>query len=770
MSPAKRARRAASVTTPQLPAPAAAINAVAVLALFVPGVLSFGPVFGGAEGYIAAGGGVVLGVALGWLARRFRWPLATVVAATVVVYLLFGGALALSRTTLFGVIPTVDTLVRLVPLSVQAWRDLLTVSLPASNFVGPAVVPYLSGLVLALVATLLALRPHGYRGALVPPLLMLLLGILWGIDVAPWGAALGVGYGVLALSWAAWRRIDDFRNDGQAILVSPGSDRLARRRLGGATGMIAAAAAFSLAVSPLMMTANRHVLRQDIRPPLRLQDYASPLTLYRYLELDQRKVGLFTVSGLPSGARVRLASLDAYDGRVYTVDDASSSFVRTGEQAMGSAPDGATTIGITVSTYTGVWMPGGGDVRGVTFTGPNAQAQRETLYYNAFGGTLLTTTPLRGGDGYSVQLTEHAQPAELPDQAALASVALPELSGVPELIGETATEYIGDANTPMEQLRAIEQRLQQGFYSDGADGLSAAGHSSARIASMLSATQLIGDDEQYAVAMALMARQLGIPCRVVMGFYPATAAKGTVEVTGEMAHVWVEVPFQGLGWVQFDPTPDRTRRPQTTEPKPKPTPRPQVLPPPEPPLDRVDVPLEDPGKKRNEDDDASDLLMRILITVGIGLGIAALVSAPFLIIVGLKHRRRTLRMTDPRPANRISGAWAELTDVAIDLGSTVPPIATRRQTGAQFDQEYPAAEPGDIAMAVDANVFGNAEPTVEAATHVWTHVDQAVGVMKSSKGRWRRVTSTFSLRSLRAARASANRPSRLHRMRRKGPR
>ena len=97
MSPAKRARRAASVTTPQLPAPAAAINAVAVLALFVPGVLSFGPVFGGAKGYIAAGGGVVLGVALGWLARRFRWPLATVVAATVVVYLLFGGALALTQ-------------------------------------------------------------------------------------------------------------------------------------------------------------------------------------------------------------------------------------------------------------------------------------------------------------------------------------------------------------------------------------------------------------------------------------------------------------------------------------------------------------------------------------------------------------------------------------------------------------------------------------------------------------------------------------------------
>lgn len=749
-------------TAPRRAASASAAGAatvpvlLAVAALFVPGVASFGPVFGGVDGYVAAGGGVALGLAIGWTSRRWRWSLAATTAVTVAAYLLFGGALALRRTTLFGFIPTPETLVRLVTLSVQSWRDLLTVGIPASNFVGPAVMPYLSGLVLGLLGARAALAPRRYLLALLPPLVLLLLGIAWGLDVAPFGVALGLGYGVMALAWAAWRQAVGGRATGERVFVSGGAATLARRRLTGALAMIVGGALATLAATPLLATADRHVLRQDVRPPLDVQQYASPLTTYRFLELDQRKVGLFTVAGLPAGGRVRLAALDAYDGRVYSVADASAGFARIGGQNAGGT--GSTeTLSVGVQAYAGVWLPGGGDVRGVTFSGPHAAVQSETAYYSPFGGTLLATAGVAEGDAYQVSLLPAVQPADLPTTATPTDVGLPEVSGVPDVIGQAATEYAGEATTPVEQLRAIEKRLQAGYYSDGADGRSTAGHYASRIAAMLSKDELIGDDEQYAVAMALMARQLGIPARVVMGFYPDSprAADGPLQVTGEMAHVWVEVPFASLGWVHFDPTPDRDRRPQTTKPKPKPTPRPQVLPPPEPPVDKVDAPLDDPGKKRDsQDDEGNDLLVRIAVGIGIGLGVATLVGAPFLVVGGLKHRRRSRRENDPVPANRVSGAWAELVDAATDLGTRAPRVATRREAAAVLSKAHPEAAVASIAEAVDSRVFGATAPSVDEAAHVWAEVDTAVVAMRGSVGRWRRLRGSLSLRSFRTARAS----------------
>jgi hypothetical protein len=63
--------------------------------------------------------------------------------------------------------------------------------------------------------------------------------------------------------------------------------------------------------------------------------------------------------------------------------------------------------------------------------------------------------------------------------------------------------------------------------------------------------------QQFSGAMALMLRMVGIPARVATGFAPGTAtADGRgFEVTDLDAHSWVEVYFNGIGWVPFDPTP-----------------------------------------------------------------------------------------------------------------------------------------------------------------------------------------------------------------------
>ncbi|MEY9874966.1 uncharacterized membrane protein YhaH (DUF805 family) [Streptacidiphilus sp. MAP12-33] len=60
----------------------------------------------------------------------------------------------------------------------------------------------------------------------------------------------------------------------------------------------------------------------------------------------------------------------------------------------------------------------------------------------------------------------------------------------------------------------------------------------------------------YASAMAAMARSLGIPARVVVGFTPGQQnPDGSWTVTTHDAHAWPELYFSGVGWLRFEPTP-----------------------------------------------------------------------------------------------------------------------------------------------------------------------------------------------------------------------
>ncbi len=66
----------------------------------------------------------------------------------------------------------------------------------------------------------------------------------------------------------------------------------------------------------------------------------------------------------------------------------------------------------------------------------------------------------------------------------------------------------------------------------------------------------IGYCQQFSGAMALMLRMIGIPARVASGFSPGSSSQeGTYVVRDFDAHSWVEVYFNGIGWVSFDPTP-----------------------------------------------------------------------------------------------------------------------------------------------------------------------------------------------------------------------
>ena len=80
-------------------------------------------------------------------------------------------------------------------------------------------------------------------------------------------------------------------------------------------------------------------------------------------------------------------------------------------------------------------------------------------------------------------------------------------------------------------------------------------NSSSALAQFLTITRR-GYCQQFAFAMAALARLLGIPSRVAVGYTPGTyLGNGRWQVKTTDAHAWPELYFQGAGWLRFEPTP-----------------------------------------------------------------------------------------------------------------------------------------------------------------------------------------------------------------------
>ena len=65
----------------------------------------------------------------------------------------------------------------------------------------------------------------------------------------------------------------------------------------------------------------------------------------------------------------------------------------------------------------------------------------------------------------------------------------------------------------------------------------------------------VGYCQQYAAALAWMARVAGIPARVAFGFTKGAQQGDSWIITNRNAHAWTEIYLQGFGWIPFDATP-----------------------------------------------------------------------------------------------------------------------------------------------------------------------------------------------------------------------
>ena len=233
---------------------------------------------------------------------------------------------------------------------------------------------------------------------------------------------------------------------------------------------------------------------------------------------------------------------------------------------------------------------------------------------------------------------------------------------------------------------------------------------------------------QFATAMAIMARTLGIPTRVAVGFLPGKAVQDgnhfTYVVSGKEAHAWPELYFSGYGWVRFEPTPaQQTGQPPTwSDPLAGLSTGPGVTGP-------GDVPPIGPGSNPGNNAPPATTNPGSFVT-GHGPWLPGSAAAALLLVASaaylvIRRRRRPVELTCERAwhhlrrllARRASITWSD---------STTPRAAVRtvqermaEQTGRAL--EGPALDAlTRLASAVEQERYApRPQPTTSAELHHW---------------------------------------------------
>ncbi len=257
----------------------------------------------------------------------------------------------------------------------------------------------------------------------------------------------------------------------------------------------------------------------------------------------------------------------------------------------------------------------------------------------------------------------------------------------------------------------------------------------------------VATPEQFATLMAMVARYLGVPARVVTGFRLVDSPSGqpigagTYDITNRQAWAWVEIPVVGYGWVICDPTPavataavkappQSVSAPSTTLPprQANAVPRNQIV---------GGHPLAPPGHISVPHRHPTSPWLVVGLTLA-GLLILVLAGGPGQAALRRARRRRYRRAAEP--GARAVGAWLELLD-GLDRagmrpaeGATATEVA--QEIGHHFGAEY-VDQAWAVADVADRAVFSTAVPVAaEEAGRAW----------EVSKEVQRRVLATLDMR------------------------
>lgn len=718
-----------------------------LLLLIVPCYL-FSLPFLGFIGVIAAGSGAVLGCLVALVSRRWHLGILSTLTLMLGVFLLFGPTLAATDPLGRNFYPTLSGLQVLVTSAVTCWRDTLTAPLPLSAAGGAAVLPFLTCLITALFAGLAATSRRPWV-ALIPATISLVAAIAWGAQLVPVARWAGAAYFFLALLWCG--------------LVSEAASKACRRavNLAGAgkknrfirpLAMVAVTLIICLASASLAGVTergNREVLRSHVLPPVELEDFISPLASFRHLSRDWKDKTIAEVNNYPAGTRMRFATMNAYDGTVFKIDPQLNAQFLQVDSILDKGVSADSKAEVKLVNYDQPWVPLLGNAQSIKF----ATQPKPVVYYSTSLRSAFTANP--GSLSYQVSFAKE----RIPSDARMSGLEFDPIpqgkdEALPVEITELNNQLTARATSPLQKVRNVESYLSgQGFFSDGSDGLSRPGHRAARMSQFFQGQELIGDDEQYAVAMALMVRAFGAPARVVLGAYPGDKkAGGDLKLKGDNVHAWVEVKFKEVGWIPFDPTPPRDRVPRTDQPQPKSVPKPQVLQPPPPPATPPVLPHVEKQAHADNHSTGMQILAALAQVAKYGAWLLLLFS-PILLTLLAKWYRSRRRRRAKEPQDRLKGAWEEIVDRFRDRGIRLPAGATRQEAawiidsylGAMSKSQSGARELAGIADYLDYSPSSDSEIDSDWA---WQLVKQLTLTWKTAAGKGKALVAAIRPSSL----------------------
>ncbi|WP_438353977.1 transglutaminase TgpA family protein [Microbacterium sp. CJ88] len=708
---------------------------------------------------VSSGGWVPGAIALaalvltaGYLARWFRLPALAASILEAAVWIVVVTLVFLRDTALLGVIPTPETLHAAPQLLRGAFDQIQQGAAPL------AATPELSFLIVGALGLLAIMIDHVVITARMPLLAAVgLIAISLVPSIAVPGALNVVAFVLLAGAILFLLRVEVRARE------APKDARVRTRAAAHgvtatAVGIGAIAVVVALVAAPLLPAPQRAGgglgTGASIDPSLQLGD-----DLRRPSDTEVLRVR--TNSG--TAPYLRVATLSSFDGVVWQPDRAPTLPLSTAQSLGPIAVDPGVTVNpyttdIQVENLVTSWLP-------VSFPAVEVTGLDGDWAAMPANRTVVGRSGTSQGQSYQVQ-TQVPRPTLEQIRARSAdgrgpnvspeSLALP--AELPAIIAQTARDVTAGATTDYDRLHELQTwfrssafryslsaPVQDGFDGSGADA----------VASFLQVRS--GYCVHFASAFALMARTLGMPARIVVGYLPGSSTGQNVDgqavyvVQSGQLHAWPEVYFDGIGWVPFEPTnslgvptnfvsdsitggtPGEAAR-QTTAPTSSPA-----------PTSSLDPTANDPTA--NDPAVAGGAGGGGLVPVGtVLLGILLALAVPAVVRAVL--RRRLLLAARHGDA---AAAWRAVQDEAIDLGIPVPASESPRMFAARLAAErgVDAAAMGALVRAIERASYApghrrdpaHGDETADAAASVCAH-------LRASTGAAARLLATLAPRSL----------------------
>ena len=481
----------------------------------------------------------------------------------------------------------------------------------------------------------------------------------------------------------------------------------------------------------------------DSEPP---RVVLSPLVDIQSRLVDQPNVEVFSVQS-PTRDYWRLTSLDVFDGQIWR---SRGSFEGADGGLDSNLPNGTTvqTIEQTfdIAALGQIWLPAAYEPTDVLDAPEDIELEyepdsgtlivnRETESSDGLQYTLRSQVPLR--DEAGVEAIRNAGD-NIPGDIAERYLELP--ADFSPRVSELAQNVIDEAGavTPYDKALALQNFFQDdSLFSYSLDVQN--GHGSSDIENFLFEVHA-GYCEQFAGSYAAMARSIGLPARVAIGFTPGEfdSTTGTYVVTGKHAHAWPEVWLDGVGWLRFEPTPGRggpgdhaytgvdeaqegdvptPSSPEEEAAAPAPGQAPPTTLAPEAPENSVPLEPEEsePAEVTTEviGGAPAGTFATVSKWIAIALGVVLLLLSPLLYGEWRAARARSAASEDPR--KRIGLAWNNAKSAVKLLGVPVAGSDTAREIATKAEKWHPDA-------AVSLNTLAS---TLDTATYSGNSVDDA---------------------------------------------